>query len=377
MIPAAMTETYKDPIREISPYEPGKPIEEVQREYGLKRVVKLASNENPLGTSKKVRKEIQRFASQVHLYPDGGAYYLTGKLAERLGVSERQLIIGNGSNEIVEFLVKGFVREGDRVLSSETSFLVYPLVTQTLGGRFVAAPMKDFRYNLKAIASLVDDRTRLVFIANPNNPTGTYVRRQEFGEFLEAMPPHVIVCLDEAYIDFVDAADFPDGLFYVKLDKPNVVILRTFSKSHGLAGLRIGYGVGRPELIQYLHKIRQPFNVNSMAQRAAVAALDDEAYGERTRQIVREGRKYFYVQFEKMGLDYVESQANFVLVDVGYDGEKVFRALLKKGVIVRSMKPYGLGHCLRVSVGLPRENRLFARELAKLIRKIRKGKAIE
>ncbi len=372
-----MTENYKDYIREISPYEPGKPIEEVQRELGLKRVIKLASNENPLGTSKKVLKEIRKAAEKIHLYPDGGAYHLRKKVAGRLGVNENQLIFGNGSNEIIELLVKGFVGPGDRVLSSAISFLVYPLVVKTLGGQFIGAPMKDFRYQLKTIASLVDERTRLIFIANPNNPTGTYVRRDELNDFFDQVPPQVIVCLDEAYIDFVDVQDFPDGLFYVKLDRPNVIVLRTFSKSYGLAGLRLGYGVACAELIQYLHKIRQPFNVNSMAQWAGATALDDVEYLEKTKKLVREGREFFYKKFQKLGLDYLPSQANFVLVNVSHDAESVFKALLKRGLIVRSMRAYGLTQHIRVTVGLPRENRIFIHELGKLVKKIRKGKSIE
>ncbi len=372
-----MTKIYKDYIQEITPYEPGKPIEEVQREYGLKKVIKLASNENPLGTSKKVRKEIQKFSKQIHLYPDGGTYYLRKKLAGKLGVKEEELIFGNGSNEIIELLVKGFVGGEDKVISSEMSFLVYPLVTKTLGGRFIGVPMREFRYNLKAISELIDERTRLIFIANPNNPTGTYVRRDELNEFLDAVPDHVIVCLDEAYIDFVEATDFPDGLFYVKLEKPNVIVLRTFSKSYGLAGLRLGFGVACRELIQYLHKIRQPFNVNSLAQRAGIAALDDHEYLERTKKIVREGRDYLCGKFKKLGLEFLPSQANFVLLNVAYDAEKIFRALLKRGIIVRSMKPYGLGQYIRVTVGLPKENRIFLRELGRLVKKNRKGKSID
>lgn len=372
-----MTDHYKDYIRQISPYEPGKPIEEVQRELGLKRVIKLASNENPLGTSKKVLKAVKNAASRLYLYPDGGAYHLRKKMAAHLALNENQLIFGNGSNEIIELLVKGFVSPGDKVLSSECSFLVYPLVTKTLGGRFIASPMRDYRYDLKALVSLVDEKTKLIFIANPNNPTGTYIRRDEMTDFLDQIPPHVIVCLDEAYIDFVDAQDFPDGMFYVKLDKPNVIVLRTFSKSYGLAGLRLGFGAACPELIQYLHKVRQPFNVNSIAQWAGVAALEDAEYLKKTRALVLEGREYFYHKFQKLGLDYVPSQANFVLVNVGHDAEVIFGALLKRGVIVRSMRPYGLNQSIRVTVGLPRENRVFIRELGNLMKKIRKGKSID
>ncbi|MBI4549825.1 MAG: histidinol-phosphate transaminase [Candidatus Omnitrophica bacterium] len=364
---------YKSYIQGITPYEPGKPIEEVQRELGLKRVIKLASNENPLGPSKKVRAAIAKFSRNIHLYPDGGVYRLKMKLSERLQVAPDQLIFGNGSNEIIELLVKGFVEEGDKVLSSEKSFLVYPLVTRTLGGNFSGSPMKDYRYNLEALASLVDDRTRLIFIANPNNPTGTYVSRNELDDFLDRIPERVIVCLDEAYIDFVDAPDFPDGLFYVKLERKNVIVLRTFSKSHGLAGLRVGFGAGPRELIAYLHKIRQPFNVNSLAQQAALAALDDAEYSARTRRVVLEGRRFLAEKFAQLRLNFVSSQGNFILVDAERDAEQVFRFLLKKGIIIRSMKPYGLPTHIRVSIGLAAENRAFVRELGKMMKKIRKG----
>jgi histidinol-phosphate aminotransferase len=297
-------------------------------------------------------------------------------LAEKLGFSERQIILGNGSNEIIEFLVKGFIREGDTVISSETSFLVYSLVTQSLGGELIQAPMKNFRYDLPAIQSRIDERTRIVFIANPNNPTGTYVNREALNEFLTSVPARVIVCLDEAYSDFVSARDYPDGLFYVKLEKPNVIVARTFSKSYGLAGLRVGYGVACEAMVQYLEKIRQPFNVSSVGQWAACAALGDEEYLTKTKKVVEEGRNYFYSKFDKLGLEYVPSQANFVLVNVGCDADRIFGALLRRGVIVRSMKPYGLTQHLRVTVGLRRENRVFMRELKKLIRRVRKGKPI-
>jgi histidinol-phosphate aminotransferase len=373
---AESKEIFKAHIASITPYEPGKPIEEVERELGLRRVIKLASNENPLGTSKKVVKALRKAAARVYLYPDGGSYYLTKALAAKLGVRESEIILGNGSNEIIEFLVKGFVGEGDKVISSEKSFLVYPLVTRTAGGIFVEAPMKDYRYDLKAIAERVDARTRLIFIANPNNPTGTYVTREEMTEFLARVPEDVIVGIDEAYSEFVEAKDFPDGLFYAKLEKPNVISLRTFSKSHGLAGLRIGYGVACEPLIQYLHKIRQPFNVNSLAQCAALAALEDADYVNRAREIIREGRKYLYREFEKMGLGWVPSQANFVLVDTGFEGEKVCQALLGRGVIVRSMRPYGLFRHVRVTVGLPKHNRRFVRELKRILRSFRKAGGI-
>ena len=294
---------YKSNIDSIKPYEPGKPIEEVQRELGLKKVIKLASNENPLGPSKKVLAAIQQAAKNVHLYPDGGMFRLKKSLAKYLGVKTSELIIGNGSNEIIEFLVRGFVSPGDQVVSSDMTFLVYPLATQAAGGKYVQTAMKTFRYDLQALAKAVDKKTRVVFIANPNNPTGSYVTDAELDQFIDSVAKDVIICLDEAYVDFVNAKDFPKSLKYMK--KENVIVLRTFSKSYGLAGLRLGYGLANERLIGYLHKIRQPFNVNSLAQAAGEAALADTAYLKQTQKVVFLGRKFLESQFKAMGLYFI------------------------------------------------------------------------
>lgn len=359
---------YKDYVESIRPYEPGKPIKEVERELGLKRVVKLASNENPLGPSRKALRAMRRALREVHRYPDGSCFYLRKRLAEELGVGENQLVFGNGSNEIIELLARGFLSEGDQVISSACSFLVYPLITKACGAEYVEVPMKDFRYDLKGILEAVTPKTRLIFIANPNNPTGTYLTREEVEDFLTKVPKEVVVCFDEAYVDFVEARDFPYLLFHVKTEKPNVIILRTFSKSYGLAGVRIGYGVGAPELIEYLHKVRQPFNVNALAQAGATAALDDRLFLWRTRHLVFRGRKYLYRRLKRHGFHYVPSQANFVLIDVVHDADQVFQHFLRQGVIVRSMKAYGLSTFIRVSVGRRSENSKFIRVLKKFKR---------
>lgn len=366
MMNMTQNKIYKDYIESIRPYEPGKPVKEVERELGLRRVVKMASNENPLGPSRKALRAMRRALREAHLYPESTCFYLKKRLAEELGVGENQLIIGNGSNEIIEFLARGFLSEGDQVISSATSFLVYPIVTQASGAEYIEVPMKDFRYDLKGILDRITDRTRLIFIANPNNPTGTYVTREEVEEFLTKVPKEVIVCFDEAYIDFVEARDFPYLLFHVKTERPNLIVLRTFSKSYGLAGLRVGYGMGAPGLIQYLHKIRQPFNVNSIAQAGAAAALDDRLFLWRTKHLVARGRKYLYRRFKRCGFRYVPSQANFILVDVEQDAQKVFEAFLKEGVIIRSMKAYGLPTWIRVTVGRRSENARFIRTLRKI-----------
>ena len=251
-------EFFKEHIQSIHPYEPGKPIKELEREIGLRHIIKLASNENPLGPSRRALRAIRRAIGELHLYPEGSCHYLIEKLSEELGVGKNQIIAGNGSNEIIELLARGFLSEGDEVISSECSFLVYPILTQVCGAKYVSVPMKDYRYDLKGILKAITDRTRLIFIANPNNPTGTYVTQPEVEEFITKVPKHVVVCFDEAYVDFVEATDFPHMLFHIKTEKPNIIVLRTFSKAYGLAGLRVGYGVGSPDLIAYLHKIRQP-----------------------------------------------------------------------------------------------------------------------
>ncbi len=363
-----MKKIFKEEISQIAPYEPGKPIEEVERELGVSKAIKLASNENPLGASPKAVKALRKGAKKAFLYPDGGCFYLKKRLAKELGVSVKNVIIGNGSNEIIELLARGFLGNGEKVISSETSFLVYPIITQVYGGRYVETKMKSFRYDLAAILREIDSKTRLIFIANPNNPTGTYLDRREVEAFLRQVPDDVVVCFDEAYYDFVESKDFPNSIFHVKSGKSNVVILRTFSKSYGLAGLRIGYGLGSPEMIQYLDKIRQPFNVNRLAQEAACAALDDRAFLAKTKKVVSAGRKFLYGEFDKLKLRYVRSQANFILFDVRRSASHVFESLLKKGIIVRSMKAYGLDTYIRVSIGTQAENQKFIRALKEVLK---------
>lgn len=353
---------FKDCIASVRPYEPGKPIKEVERELGLRRIVKLASNENPLGPSRKALRAMRHALAEVHLYPESSAHYLVKRLSEHLDVPAKQLIIGNGSNEIIELLARGFLNEGDEVISSETSFLVYPILTQVCGAKYVTVPMKDYRYDLNGILAAITDRTKIIFIANPNNPTGTYVTASEVEAFMAKVPDQVLVCFDEAYVDFVDAADFPRTLDYLKF-KNNLVILRTFSKAYGLAGVRIGYGVASEEVIGYLHKIRQPFNVNSIGQAGAAAALDDRFFLWRTKHLVSSGRKYLYKIFRKMGLNALPSQANFVLVNTGHDADDVFKALLRQGMIVRSMKAYNLPTWIRITVGRRSQNVQFYRLL--------------
>jgi len=348
---------FKKNIQDIKPYEPGKPIKELQREYGMRHVIKLASNENPLGPSGKAIRAMRAAIRDVHLYPEGSCHYLLTRLSEELEIDPAHLIFGNGSNEIIELLARGFLSEGDEVISSEMTFLVYPILSQVCGAKFVTVPMtKDYRYDLEAILGAITPKTKLIFIANPNNPTGTYVTAGEVEDFLSKVPANVVVCFDEAYVDFVEAEDFPKMLTYVKAGRPNVVVLRTFSKAYGLAGLRIGYGAASKELVAYLHKVRQPFNVNSLAQVAATAALDDSFFRWRTKWLVVRGRKFYYRKLKKLGLGYLPSQANFILVNMKSDGQEVYQYLLRQGMIVRPMGAYKLPDWIRITIGRRSQN---------------------
>jgi len=349
-----MTPIFKKHIESIRPYEPGKPIDEVKRELGLDEVIKVASNENALGVSEKVKRAIQEKIDLINVYPDGYSWRLRDKLSTKLGVDKDEIIFGNGSNEIIEFIAKGFVSEGDTVISSQYAFLVYPLLTQVCGGKYIEVPANNCCYDLPAIAEAIDSKTKVVFLANPNNPTGTYFNRAEFEAFLKDVPEHVIVCLDEAYVDFVEADDYPNGIDYFR--NGNVVVLRTFSKACGLAGLRIGYGLASKELISYFNKIRQPFNVNMLAQCAAEAVLDDTDYMEKSKQLVRAGKEYFYNELDKRNIDYLQSETNFILINVKQDSGKVFEACLKRGIVVRAMKAYKLDNFIRVTIGRREEN---------------------
>ncbi len=343
-------------IDNLMVYEPGRPLEEVAREQGLNpsELVKLASNENNLGPSPKAVSAMQKAASQMHLYPDGGAFYLRNTLAEKLGISSDMLIFGNGSNELIEFLGHVFLQPGTNLVMSQSAFIIYKLVADSFGAETRMAPMKNFTHDLDAMAECIDENTRLVFVANPNNPTGTRVSNEELKSFLDALPEHVLPVLDEAYVELLDPAEQPDSLNWVKEQRP-LILLRTFSKTYGLAGLRLGYGIASPELINWLGKFRQPFNVNAMAQAAAMAALQDEDYVQQTRTCIKEGLAFFEDTFRDLGLEVVPSFANFILVKTG-NGREVFQALQKRGVIARPMDGYGLPDWLRISVGLPEEN---------------------
>jgi histidinol-phosphate aminotransferase len=353
-------------IRSLIPYEPGKPIEEVEREYGIAHSVKLASNENPLGPSPKALTAIREKLAQLNLYPDGDCYYLKQGLSRKLGVAPEQVIFGNGSNEIIELAARTFMRPGDEAVMAEQAFVVYQLIVQAVGGHSRAVPLKNFTHDLAAIAGAISPRTRLVFLANPNNPTGTIFQRGEWEHFLASVSRDVLVIVDEAYFEYVKDPEYPDSLRYHCDDRP-ILTLRTFSKLYGLAGLRIGYGIGSTELVSLMQRVRQPFNVNAAAQWGALAALDDEEHVERSLDVNRQGLAYLQGEFRRLGLSFVPSHANFILVHVG-KGQEVFQQLLKQGVIVRPMAGYRFPEHVRITVGTMDENRKLIVALENVVR---------
>ncbi len=356
-------------IRNLAVYEPGKPIEEVARELGFSStagIAKLASNENPLGPSPRAMEAMRAAASEMHRYPDGSAFYLTRAVARFLGVEEGSLVFGSGSNELIELLAHVFLGPGLNIVMAERAFVVYRLVAAAEHAHTILVPMRDgFTHDLAAMAAAVTPETRLVFIANPNNPTGTAVTPADVEEYMARVPDSVITVFDEAYIELMEEADRPDTLRLVREGRP-VVLLRTFSKAYGLAGLRIGYAIAPPSCAALLHRVRQPFNVNAMALAAAEAALGDEEHVERTRRLVREGLDFFVRELTALGIPFVPSKANFLLVRTGR-GREIFRELQAEKVIVRPMDGYGLPDYIRITIGTPQENRQCLEALKKVL----------
>jgi histidinol-phosphate aminotransferase len=353
-------------LRDLVSYEPGKPVEDVARELGLQPsdIIKLASNENPLGPSPRALAAMREALDRVHFYPDGGGFYLREAIAAQFGFSRENVILGNGSNEVIEFIGHAFLRPGDEVITARHAFAVYALMARLFDARVIEVPDPGFRHDLDTMAAAITPRTREIFITNPNNPTGTMVGQEEIDRFMDRVPDHVVVIFDEAYYEFVENP--PDTLKYIREGRENVVVLRTFSKIQGLAGLRIGYGLGTPSMVGVLQKTRQPFNANAIAQAGAIAGLMDIEHQRKTRELTHTGRAYFEEQFALMGLEYVPSHANFVMVKVG-DGDEIFKALLAKGVIVRAMASYALPEWIRVSVGTEAQNRRFIAELQEVL----------
>lgn len=359
--------TIPDYIQAIDPYVPGKPLEALEREYGISDSVKLASNENPLGPSPKALAAIQHSLSGLHRYPDGAAHLLTRKIAGTHGLSPANVVIGNGSDDIIGLLVRALVRPGDRVIVPRPSFLMYDITAAAAGAMVDSVPLtEELGMDLDAMAERITADTRLVFVCNPNNPTGTVVTQKAFDGFMDRIPDHVVVVVDEAYIEFVRRADC------LKTGRPSdvsrpLVTLRTFSKVYGLAGLRVGYGIMPESLAEVLNRVRPPFNVNVMAQAAAAAALDDRVFMEKTVELVHRGLDNLYAALDGMGLTCVKTEANFLLIEVGKPADTVFENMLRQGVIVRSMRAYGFPTCIRINVGLEKENQRFLRALESVL----------
>ncbi len=350
----------------LKPYQPGKPIEELERELGVANAIKLASNENPLGPSPLAMAAIRESVEGVSLYPDANGFVLKRALGERLGVAPERITLGNGSNDVLDLIARTFVAPGDEVMFSQYAFLVYPLVTQAAGGRCSIVPARNWGHDLEAMAAATSDRTKVVFLANPNNPTGTYVPREELEHFLVAVPSNTVVVLDEAYFEYVDRADYPNGIeLLARYD--NLVVTRTFSKAYGLAGLRVGYAVASPAITDLLNRVRQPFNVSSVAQAAALAALDDPEHVARSRDLNRQQMVVLSERLADMGFPHIPSVANFLTVEFGERAGHVYEALLSRGVIVRPIANYGMPNHLRVSIGRPRENDQFLAALPEIL----------
>ena len=348
----------KEWISGLRVYEPGKPIEELARELGfddVAEIVKVASNENELGPSPMAIEAMQEAVGEMHRYPDGGAFYLKRKLAENLGVEPGQLLFGCGSNELIVFLCHVFLERGLNLVMGAEAFAVYFLAAALYEGETIRVPMPGHTHDLDAMLAAITPETRIVAVCNPNNPTGTVVAQEAIDRFVENLPGHVVAIFDEAYFELMPEEQKPDVLKHIRAGKQNLVVLRTFSKAYGLAGLRIGYAIGHPETIDLLNKVRQPFNVNAMAQAAAMAALDDVAHLVETREMVFHGLEFFERELPRLGIETVPSGANFILARTG-NGREVFQALQKRKVIVRPMDPYGLPDHIRITVGTPEQN---------------------
>ena len=359
----SLSDKLKPSLRNLPVYQPGRPIEEVARELGLERdeVIKVASNENPLGPSPLAVEAMKTTVTQSHLYPDGNAFYLKNKLAAKLGVEPANLILGNGSNEIIEFVSHALLGPGDEIVVSQYCFAIYPLVAMIMGAKVNAVPAVEHGHDLPAMLEAITPATRIVWVANPNNPTGTLAKPTDVRTLVEQVPDDVLLVMDEAYYEFLEEP--VDLLPLVRSnEKPNLLLMRTFSKIYGLAGLRIGYGIGHPDFVSALEKVRQPFNTNSVAQAGAIAALDDDAHLVSTRSTNAEGLNFFEALCTEQGIEFVPSYANFLMVRVG-DGQAVFEALQRQGVITRPMGGYGLPEWIRLSMGTPEENKRAAESL--------------
>ncbi len=349
-------------IRKIIPYFPGKPLSEVESELGLKDVVKLASNENPLGPSPLAIKAIKKHINEVNFYPDDGEYYLRQKLASILNFPMDQIIIGNGTTEILDVIARTFLSPEDYAIISDQTFIIYRLVVQAVNGNLTTVPLKNYTYDLSAMAKAITPHTKLIYIANPNNPTGIMVTGEELDRFLRSIPDDIVVALDEAYYEYIEDPAYPHSLKYVREGRP-VIVLRTFSKIYGLAGLRIGYAIATEELIQYLNRVKCPFNTNHCAQVGAMAALNDQDFINKGRRVNREGYQFLTEELKKLKVEFIPSIGNFIFLIFQEDPYKVYQELLRRGIIVRPMKEWNIPQGLRVTIGTPQQNLRFIKAL--------------
>ncbi|MDL2217193.1 histidinol-phosphate transaminase [Christensenellaceae bacterium OttesenSCG-928-M15] len=358
--------TTRKGIMDMAPYIPGKPIEQVQREYGLKRVVKLASNENPIKTSPKALEAMKQELDKCYMYPEGSSPAIREALSKKYGVEPGEVLVANGGDHVISLICEAFVNVDDEVIVGVPSFMTYELATVIAGGKLVGVPLVDFTFDLDAVLKAITDQTKIIFLCNPNNPTGTIVRRQEVAAFMEKVPDHCIVVFDEAYFEYVDDPGYPDGMEYVRAKK-NVIVIRTFSKIYGLAGVRIGYAVAPKHIMDAFARVLPAFPANRVAQAGALAALDDKAFIEEAKRVNDEGRAYFQAEFEKLGMTYAESHGNFIFVDTKRDAVKLNAELLKRGVIVRPGPQWGYPNALRVSIGTMEENKTLIEALKELV----------
>jgi len=356
----------RDVISRLVPYVAGKPIEEVERELGITDIIKLASNESPLGPSPKALEAARKALEGLRMYPEGSCYVLRQELVKHLGVDADMLMFGNGSDDLLHCLGLAFLDPTDEVVTANPTFVQYRAAAFLAGCTFHEVPLKDYTYDLDAMAEKFNDRTRIVFIANPNNPTGTINTRQQIERLLDRLPERALCVLDEAYYEYIEDPDYPQSIDYVRQGR-NVVVLRTFSKIYALAGLRVGYGIASPEIVRYIDQVREPFNVNTVAQYAAAASLQDPEQVTRSRRVNSEGKKQFCDAFDRLGLGYAPSQANFVFVDFGRDSVEVSNALMRKGVIIRAGNTFGTPTCARVTIGTREENERFIRALEEVL----------
>lgn len=361
-----MKQLAKPSLFTIKPYVPGRPIEEVKRELGLSKVIKLASNENPYDISPKVKKAVEKAIDSLNRYPDGDCFYLRQELARILRVSSKQLIFGNGSDELIVFAARAFLKQGDEVIVAQPSFLIYDIASKLEGAKVVAVPLKEFHYDLEGMKRSITKKTRIIFLGNPDNPAGTYFTQYSFERFMRDIPSDILVFCDEAYYEYVQAKDYVDSVALLKKFK-NLFVTRTFSKMYGLAGLRIGYGIGSEELVDILNRVREPFNVNSLAQVAALACLKDQPYYEKIAEKVEEERQFLYKSFDRLNLKFIKSCTNFILIQMDRNAGDIVKKLLSKGIIVRDMSGWGLNNYFRVTIGNEKENKTLVKALEEVL----------